>query len=88
MITANLATIKSRRYTLQGVIDSLKHQVDTVRVYANDYTPDVKDAEVMTGEDYTDNSKFYWFQRVRVYTYHAMTILFILLITWRESKKE
>jgi hypothetical protein len=60
MITANLATIKSRRYTLQGVIDSLKHQVDTVRVYANDYVPDVKDAEVMTGEDYTDNSKFYW----------------------------
>ena len=60
MITANLATIKSRRYTLQGVIDSLKDQVDTVRVYANDYVPEVKDAEVYTGEDYTDNSKFYW----------------------------
>ena len=60
MITANLATIKSRRYTLQGVIDSLKNQVDTVRVYANDYVPEVKDAEVYTGEDYTDNSKFYW----------------------------
>ena len=60
MITANLATIKSRRYTLQGVIDSLKDQVDTVRVYANDYIPEVRDAEVYTGEDYTDNSKFYW----------------------------
>ena len=60
MITANLATIKSRRYTLQGVIDSLKNQVDTVRVYANDYVPEVRDAEVYTGEDYTDNSKFYW----------------------------
>ena len=60
MITANLATIKSRRYTLQGVIDSLKDQVDTVRVYANDYVPEVRDAEVYTGEDYTDNSKFYW----------------------------
>lgn len=60
MITANLATIKSRRYTLQGVIDSLKNQVDTVRVYANDYVPEVKNAEVYTGEDYTDNSKFYW----------------------------
>ena len=60
MITANLATIKSRRYTLKGVIDSLKNQVDTVRVYANDYVPEVKDAEVYTGEDYTDNSKFYW----------------------------
>ena len=60
MITANLATIKSRRDTLQTVIDSLKNQVDTVRVYANDYVPDVKDAEVFTGKDYTDNAKFFW----------------------------
>ena len=65
MITANLATIKSRRKTLQSVIDSLKHQVDVVRVYANDYEPNVNDAEVFTGKDYTDNSKFYFESNVK-----------------------
>jgi hypothetical protein len=65
MITANLATIKSRKDTLQQVIDSLKNQVDVVRVYANDYLPDVKDAQVFTGCDYTDNSKFFWLPKSR-----------------------
>lgn len=60
MISANIATIKSRKYTLQGVVDSLKDQVDTVRVYGNDYLPEVEGAEVYTGKDYTDNSKFFW----------------------------
>lgn len=62
MITANLATIKSRKYTLQGVVDSIRHQVDTVRVYGNDYLPEVEgdNVEVYTGKDYTDNSKFFW----------------------------
>lgn len=62
MITANLATIEARKYTLQGVIDSLKDQVTTVRVYGNDYTPEVEgdNVEVYTGPDYTDNAKFFW----------------------------
>lgn len=62
VITANLATIEARKYTLQGVIDSLKDQVDTVRVYGNDYTPEVEgdNVEVYTGPDYTDNAKFFW----------------------------
>lgn len=61
-ITANLATIEARKYTLQGVIDSLKDQVTTVRVYGNDYTPEVKgdNVEVYSGPDYTDNAKFFW----------------------------
>lgn len=64
MITANLATIKSRSFTLQLVVDSLRRQVDLVRVYANDYTPDIEgdNVEVYTGPDYTDNAKFYWLQ--------------------------
>ena len=62
MITANLATIKSRSKTLQKVVDTIKDQVTTVRVYANDYTPEVQgdNVEVYTGKDYTDNSKFFW----------------------------
>ena len=62
MITANLATIKSRSKTLQKVVDTIKDQVTTVRIYANDYTPEVKgdNVEVYTGKDYTDNSKFFW----------------------------
>ncbi len=61
-ITANLATIEARKYTLQGVVDSIRHQVDTVRVYGNDYLPEVKgdNVEVYTGPDYTDNAKFFW----------------------------
>lgn len=62
VITANLATIKARKHTLQGVIDSLKNQVTTVRVYGNDYTPEVEgdNVEVYSGPDYTDNAKFFW----------------------------
>jgi hypothetical protein len=62
MITANLATIKSRKSTLLQVIDSLLPQVDLVRVYANDYEPKInrERVEVVTGKDYTDNGKFYW----------------------------
>lgn len=62
IITANLATIEARKYTLQGVIDSLKDQVDTVRVYGNDYLPEVEgdNIEVYSGLDYTDNAKFFW----------------------------
>lgn len=64
MITANLATIKSRSSTLQLVVDSLKSQVDKVRIYSNDYQPKVQgsNVEVYTGPDYTDNAKFYWLQ--------------------------
>ncbi len=62
MITANLATIKSRSKTLQQVVDTLSDQVTIVRVYANDYEPILtgKNVEVYTGKDYTDNSKFFW----------------------------
>lgn len=62
MITANLATIKSRESTLQQVVDSLKNQVDLVRIYGNDYKPSVNgsNVEVYTGPDYTDNAKFFW----------------------------
>jgi len=61
-ITANIATIKARKYTLQRVVDSLKHQVTTVRVYGNDYIPEVEgdNVEVYSGPDYTDNAKFFW----------------------------
>ncbi len=62
MITANLATIKSRSSTLQLVVNSLKNQVDKVRIYSNDYKPKVEgsNVEVYTGPDYTDNAKFFW----------------------------
>jgi hypothetical protein len=60
MVTANLATHKARSGVLQQVIDTLVNQVDLVRVYANDYKPKVKGAEVVTGEDLTDRGKFYF----------------------------
>jgi len=62
MITANLATIKARKDTLQKVIDSLRFQVDVVRVYGNDYLPEItgSNVQVFTGCDYTDNAKFFW----------------------------
>lgn len=62
VISANLATIKARKETLQQVVDSLRFQVDVVRVYGNDYLPKVEgdNVEVYSGIDYTDNSKFFW----------------------------
>ena len=62
MITANLATIEARKDNLQQVVDSLRFQVDKVRVYGNDYQPELEgdNVEVYTGPDYTDNAKFFW----------------------------
>ncbi len=62
MISANLATIKARKENLQQVVDSLRHQVDIVRVYGNDYKPKLKgsNVEIFFGKDYTDNAKFIW----------------------------
>ena len=62
MITANLATIKARGLELMKVVDSLVDQVDLVRIYANDYEPkiDHPKVQVTTGEDMTDNGKFFW----------------------------
>ncbi len=62
VITANLATIEARKDNLQEVVDSLRFQVDKVRVYGNDYTPELEgdNVEVYTGPDYTDNAKFFW----------------------------
>jgi hypothetical protein len=62
VITANLATIEARKDSLQEVVDSLRFQVDKVRVYGNDYQPELEgdNVEVYTGPDYTDNAKFFW----------------------------
>lgn len=62
MITANLATIEARKENLQQVVDSLRFQVDVVRVYGNDYLPKIigDNVQVFTGCDYTDNAKFFW----------------------------
>jgi hypothetical protein len=67
MITANLATIKARKETLQKVVDSLRFQVDVVRVYGNDYIPEVNgdNVQVFNGCDYTDNAKFFWLPKSR-----------------------
>ena len=58
--TANLATWSARKDVLQKVVNSLRDQVDVVRVYANDYKPNIDGAEVVTGEDLTDRGKFYF----------------------------
>lgn len=59
-ITANLATWSARRNDVNKAIDSLINQVDKVRVYYNDYTPEKRsDIIQFTGEDLTDRGKFY-----------------------------
>lgn len=59
MISANIATWSARKDVIQQVVNSLRDQVDVVRVYSNDYTPKIDGAEVFTGEDLTDRGKFY-----------------------------
>ena len=61
MITANLATFSPRADAVQKAVASIAPQVDLVRVYANDYTPEFTqdNVVVITGEDLTDNGKFF-----------------------------
>jgi hypothetical protein len=58
MITANFATHKGRRATIDEAVSSIIDQVDIVRVHYNDYIPDEKRWEQYTGADYTDRAKF------------------------------
>ena len=65
-LTANLATYSGRADILPKAVESLHNQtmpLDEIRVYANDYEPDV-DATVRTGEDLKDNGKFRWIPEV------------------------
>jgi len=57
-ISANIATQKSRRKILPKMLDSIRGQFDVIRVYANDYEPDLEGVEVRTGDDIADNGKF------------------------------
>lgn len=59
-ISANMATIERRKHLLPKVISSIVDQVDVVRIWANDYTPDINydKVEVHGGKDLTDNGKF------------------------------
>lgn len=67
MITANIATMRSRQSILQRMVNSVKYQVDLVRIYANDYTPVVDGAMVVTGKDLTDRGKFAFVRPGEVY---------------------
>jgi len=62
-ISVNLATFSGRKELLPKVIESLLGQTvkpDVIRVYANDYLPDIERdiVKVYTGRDLTDNGKF------------------------------
>lgn len=67
MISANLATFKARKDTLHKTVDSLRDQVDVIRIYANDYKPNIKGVEIVTGEDLTDRGKFYFVGKDEIY---------------------
>lgn len=62
-INANLATYKGRKDILPRAVESLKNQsigFDEIRIYSNDYTPDIECVTIQTGKDLKDNGKFYW----------------------------
>ena len=67
MISANLATFKARKNVLHQTVDSLRDQVDVIRIYSNDYKPDIKGVEIVTGEDLTDRGKFYFIGKDEIY---------------------
>lgn len=60
-VTANMATYSGRKGVVGKAIDSIKGQVDLVRVYVNDYKPpqDHDNVAYYSGEDLTDRGKFY-----------------------------
>lgn len=63
LITANFATHKARRRTIDKAVASIINQVDIVRVYYNDYTPDKRGWVQYTGKDLTDKGKFYGIEK-------------------------
>lgn len=60
-VTANMATYSGRKTVVRKAIDSIRGQVDVVRVYVNDYTPPKyhDNVEYYSGKDLTDRGKFY-----------------------------
>jgi hypothetical protein len=63
MITANFATHKARRETIDVAVSSIINQVDLVRVHYNDYIPGERKWKQYTGADFTDRSKFAHIQK-------------------------
>lgn len=67
-ISCNVATFSKRENTLYRTLPYLLNQTtpfDVIRIYANDYEPDINDPriEVYTGgEDITDRGKFYFYE--------------------------
>ncbi len=58
--SANIATTYKRKESLAKTIETLKGQFDIIRVYGNDYLPNIEGVECYSGIDHTDNSKFTW----------------------------
>lgn len=66
-ITANIATRPQRYNELKKMLNSIKGQFDEVRIYLNETNevPEwLHDYTVITGENLTDNGKFYFLQFV------------------------
>lgn len=65
-ITANIATMPSRLNELKQTLDSLEGQFDEIRIYLNEFTNIPKwlknDYTIATGDNLTDNGKFYFLQ--------------------------
>lgn len=58
IFSANFATHKARKHTIDKAVGSIIDQVDVVRVQYNDYTPEKREWEQYTGYDFTDKGKF------------------------------
>lgn len=58
IFSANFATHKARKHTIDKAVGSIIDQVDVVRVYYNDYYPPNREWEQWGGEDITDKGKF------------------------------
>jgi len=71
-ISANLATIAQRKEVLPKMLNSIRKQVDVVRVWCNDYNDSPLDGkfenvEFYYGQDVTDRGKFQWVEQDEYY---------------------
>ncbi len=67
IISANFATHEARKDYIDEAVASIIDQVHEVRVYYNDYEPEPRPWTQVTGNDYTDRSKFYFLQENEIY---------------------
>jgi hypothetical protein len=87
-LTANIATMPSRINTLRQMLQSIENQFDEIRIYCNEFEsiPEwLNKYTIGTGDNLTDNGKFYFLQFAKDEYYFTMDDDIIYPTTYAED---